>query len=356
MGSILSSLVSRDGIRTSSVESVVLRVNDWEDPAEVSNFLACYRFPKLRKLQLTNLMISSWDLITSNTSVLTALTLDNSFPPPMITLPQILSILRSNPSLQEVTLAGSSIPDDDDGSSFRVPLAHLRTLKLFGRTQGVFMLLHHLDYPRNMNDLFLHLSDVTVDHISGIIGPYLRDYLQRRRSPESGLGLELSHCRGYPRFTVGDPGRGDVPSSATEWAPDWITIVIGGLENHFLLDLATYVPREEITHLRVHNVSISTAVLSAKFPYVREIHFLDAPLHVRFSNLGQDKIFPHLQCLCITFHEDDKHHNDDRFLKTFLDHLESFGNRLDRLELCECDHIRLREKEEIRGMVRELIF
>ncbi|KAF9778339.1 hypothetical protein BJ322DRAFT_1092748 [Thelephora terrestris] len=206
-----------------------------------------------------------------------------------------------------------------------------------------------------MDCLFLDLLDVTVDDVSGIIGPYLRDYLQRRRSPESGLGLELSYYNGYPKVVAGDPGRGDVPPSAMEWMDNLVTIFIEDLKSDSLLALATYVPREEINHLRVRGVLISAAVFSAKFPYVREINFLGIPLDVLFSNLDQDEIFPHLQRLCITFDRHTKRPSDGGLLKTFLDHLESFGNRLDQLELHKSDHIHPRVREEIRGMVRELI-
>jgi hypothetical protein len=272
-----------------------------------------------------------------------------------LTSSQALSIICSSPSLREITLTGPEVADDDLWKSSRVILANLRKLDLTGPLRPIFTLLHQIDLPRNMDDLLLELSDVTVDDVSGIIGPYLRDYLQRRRSPESGLGLELSYCHGYPKFVVGDTGRGGVPPSATEWTDNSVTIFFGDLKSDSLLDLATYVPPEAITHLRVHNVSISTAVLSAKFPYVREINFLKIPLDVLFSNLDQDKMFPHLQRLCIAFDRYNKCPSDGGLLKTFLDHLESFGNRLDRLELLESDHIDPRVKEEIRGMVRELI-
>jgi hypothetical protein len=154
LNSIISSLTACDGIRCSSVESVIIRYRDERESPVVSDFLAYPRFPKLRRLALQSCTISSWEFITSNTSVLTTLTLDSGYPTPTITSPQILSTLRSDPSIQEVALAGSAIPEDDGGNS-RVPLTQLRKIALTGRRWGVLTPPHQLDYPRNMDSLVL---------------------------------------------------------------------------------------------------------------------------------------------------------------------------------------------------------
>ncbi|KAF9778353.1 hypothetical protein BJ322DRAFT_1092779 [Thelephora terrestris] len=279
----------------------------------------------------------------------------------MITLHQILSMLRSNPSLQEVTLAGNSIPDDDDGSSFRVPLAHLRKLDLAGRPQGVFTLLHQLDCPRNMDDLTVRLSDVTAGDVPEIIGPNVRDYVQRRRSLESGLGLGFSlSFYGTLIVFVGGPGRAGFSPSAPEWMDTYVTITVvrlgrGLLARGFVFDLIAYLPREDITHVRIHKELILAADLSAKLPYLRAIHFKNTRSDFIFRDFDRDEMFLHLQHLRITSGWQFKTGGSDWGpFTTFLDHLMSSGHRLDKLELDGSYHIDPSVEEKIRGMVGEL--
>ena len=77
-----------------------------------------------------------------------------------------------------------------------------------GDLEDVFPLLHQLDYPVKMDSLALNLMDTTVDDISEIIGPYLRDYLRHRGRSRNGLGLYLS-SRGTVKFRVEDAGETD---------------------------------------------------------------------------------------------------------------------------------------------------
>ncbi|KAF9786295.1 hypothetical protein BJ322DRAFT_780163 [Thelephora terrestris] len=299
LNAVLSSLAGCDGIRPSSVESVIISSGNVEGAAVVSDFLASHRFPKLRRLELSGCTISSWDLLTSTTSVLQTLLLDSesptptitSSPTPTITSSQILSILRSNPSLREITLRGYAIPDDGGGNSPRVPLIHLRKLYLEGRPRGVFTFLRQLDYPRNMEHLDLYLMNLTAEDISRIVGPYIRDDLQRRRSSQNGLGVNLYSC---DDIKIGDPCRSDFSAPGLEWMNMSSTISICDLENENLMDLITYVPREVITHLGVGSNPILTAFMSAQLPSLRVIHFRSTPLHLIFSqsNLGQEEMFP----------------------------------------------------------------
>ncbi|KAF9653298.1 hypothetical protein BDM02DRAFT_1886066 [Thelephora ganbajun] len=119
--SIISSLLSPSGgLRTNSLESLIL-YNDDQTPLGVS-FLAHSRLPKLRHLELTRCTISSWDRLTSQTTLLTTLRLlSNVSPTP--TMPQLLLILASNPHLQKLALNTHAIPNDTgDGSPDRLPL------------------------------------------------------------------------------------------------------------------------------------------------------------------------------------------------------------------------------------------
>ena len=79
LNSTISSLTGHEGIRSSSVESVDLRFEDFFEPPIpiVSDFLANYYFPKLQRLELHDCTIPSWDL---KTSALTSLKIYGQFP------------------------------------------------------------------------------------------------------------------------------------------------------------------------------------------------------------------------------------------------------------------------------------
>ncbi|KAF9785006.1 hypothetical protein BJ322DRAFT_802415 [Thelephora terrestris] len=360
LDSIISPLAGCEEIRTSSVESVVLRDMTEEISVDVSDFLAYYRFPKLQRLELENCTISSWDLIASKTSVLTALTLFISYPSPTITSPQILSLLRSNPSLREISLYGCSVPDDGGCKSGpRVTLAHLKELALAGHPQDVFALLHQLDYPTNMDNLVLNLMDSTVEDISETIGPFIRDYLRRRGKSQTGLGLYISSEESI-ELRVEDIGVAGFSAPEPLWLNTLVETIIhldpmppADVLEEALLDLIAYVPREEIVFFQACNSTISADVMSTQLPYLVGIRFEETPLDVAFpkSTLDHGEIFPHLQHLSL-------HHVVIRRggwspLTTFLDHLAASGKRLDTLEIHGFCDMHPGLEERVRRAVRE---
>jgi hypothetical protein len=188
--SVLSSLTpDGEDVRCSSIESISI----WH--ADVSNFFARYRFPKLRYLYLSDgTEISSWELLGLHTTALTTLylTIGNTSPTP--TMSQLLSILALNPRLRKLDLTSFMIPrDNDDGSASRVPLHHLRDLSLNGNFHHTFRLLHRLDHPETMGGtLRLTLSRCTVGDILEILGPYVQDYLRRDERSRDQLGIFVS--------------------------------------------------------------------------------------------------------------------------------------------------------------------
>ena len=361
LDSIVSSLANCEGIGSRSVESIVVECEDPDELPIVSNFLACYRFPKLQRLVLAGCTIPSWDRIVLNTSGLTTLTLDVDFPSPKITSSQILSILRSNPSLREIILRGCAIPDDGGDKSPRVPLTRLKELTVAGSSQDVFTLLHQLDHPGNMDEMFLDVWDVAPGNISRIVGPYLRDYFRHCGRSRGGLGLDLISGVGI-EFRVEDAGRCNFSDPRSAWRGTFATIIIRpdqalpqvSLEED-LRGLISSVPQEEVVYIRAHGRPVSIQVVSNQLPYLRAIRFDRTPLHVAFpeSNLDRHKISPHLQHIRLNLGS--VRRGDWRLLTTFLDHLASSGNRLDKLELevdtsCEMDP---EVEEGIRKAVRE---
>ena len=364
LDSIISPLVNREGIRSSSVESIILQCEYKGESPTILDFFAHYRFPKLQRLVFYKCPIPSWDLVVSKTSVLTTLTLDAHTPSPTITPSQLLSILRSNPSLREIVLSGRAVPDDGGDESSRVSLTHLRKLEVAGRSQDVFALLHQLDHPRNMDRMFLDVWDVAPGNISKIVEPYLRDYFQRRGRSHSGLGLDLLTEDGID-FRVEDTGRCDFsppgPGLARRGTFARITIRPDkmppqGPSEEDLRSLIASVPQEEVVYIRADSSHISMQVMSNQFPYLRAIRLNRVPLHVALpeSILCRPKIFPHLQYIRLNLGW--VRRGEWRSLTAFLDYLKSSGNRLDKLEL-EIDHccpMNEGVEERIRGVVREL--
>ena len=207
---LLSSIISQstvtcDGIRSNSVASFILC--SWDNaPVDVSSFFALCSFPKLQQLNLKNCTISSRDLTTSRTTVLTTISLDFTNTLPALPTSQLLSIFASSPALRKVKFSGCVGPSDGDGRSSPVQLRHLKKLQSDGDLQHVFGLLDRLDNPRNMDLLSLTLGNYGVADVSRIIGPYLRDHIQRREKSPGGLFLFLSPF-GYLALRVGDADR-----------------------------------------------------------------------------------------------------------------------------------------------------
>ena len=361
LNSIISSLANYEGIRSRSVESVVVEYEDPDESPIVSNFLACYRFPKLQRLVLSGCTIPSWNRIVLNTSVLTTLSLDIDLPSPKITSSQILSILRSSPSLREVVLRGCAVPDDGGDRSSLVPLTHLRELAVAGRSQDVFALLHQLNYPGNMDRLFLDLGDIAPGNISRIVGPYLRDYFRRCGRSHGGLGLDLSY-KDEMEFRVEDAGKYEFSDPGPAQRGAFVRISIQpdqmppqGLLEEDLHGLIASVPQEEVAYIRADSNFISMQVISDQLPYLRATQVERTPLPVAFPEpiFNRPKIFPRLQHIRLYLGR--VRPGDWGLLATFLDHLASSGNRLDKLELeADCSSRMSREVEErIKGAVRE---
>lgn len=283
--SIISPLLSPcGGLRTKSLESLIL-CSEGRKPLDVS-FLVHSRLSKLRHLELRNCTISSWGHFTSQTTLLTALHLlfDDTSPTP--TVPQLLSVLAHSPNLQKLELNARAIPDDDD-QSCQVPLCHLEELQLNGGVGQVFGLLRQLEYPRDK--LSIDLSHCTVADIRQTIGPYLRDYLQRRGRSRNGLGLFISSSRCIV-FHVGNAGRirPTTPASARMTSFVSITIWLDQTPEDVLeklsLDLIAHTPREETTYFRTCGSLEAVKDLTVQMPNLETLDLIHVPLAAAFQS------------------------------------------------------------------------
>ena len=363
LNSIIASLTpNHEELRSNSIESLVLQ-NGSEMPMDVSDFFANQRFPKLRRLELTNCTISPWNHLTSRTSALTTLNLNLSNPSLSPTTSQLFSILASNPTLQHLGLVEHGIPNDGgNGSSSRAQLRHLKGLKLEGGLRHIIKLLHQLDHPRDMDDLSLSLYGCDIADIPQVIGPYLQDYLQRRNKPRNGLKVAVysSHyisTAAHIRLHVG--GAEDVPAQARENAFVTIIVLLDGIRQENILkgatlDLITHIPREEVVHFGAYCTAIPTEGACTRFPNLRVLSFELMPLFAVFPDplIEDGKILPSLEHVLL---KDVFENNGDWSpLLTFLGRRLSSGNRLDTLVVARCSHVCQEVVNDIKGMVREL--
>ena len=166
----------------------------------------------------------------------------------------------------------------------------------------MFGLLHRLEYPRRMNTLSLCLSHCQFTDISQTIGPYLRNYLQRRDRCRNGLGLHISPGSpivlgvGVPqRFRLSPSTRPRMDFSAT------LTLQLDqapvDLQERLSLGLIAYIPREDVTYFRMSGSLESVKDLCVQLPNLRTLDLYRVPLSMVFPIPDRDasdaqEIFP----------------------------------------------------------------
>ena len=362
LASIISPLLSSGGgLQTNSLESLILDNKD-NTPLDAS-FFARSSLSKLRHLELSGCKVTSWDHSTSQTTLLTTLQLffDETSPAP--TVPQLLSMLASNPHLRKLVLNARAIPDGDGhghGSS-PVPLRHLESLSLEGDTGQVFGLLRCLEHPRKLNMLKLRLLHCTVTDVSQTIVPHLRDYTKSCGTSSSALGLSHSSHRCIT-LAVGTSR----PSTSLWPRVFWFVLITMRFNQalpedaltELALNLTSYAPRQEISYFQTQGNLGAMMDLRAQMPNLKVLDLRHVPLSAMFLKPERGgsrvcEIFPpSLQYLLL-----ERPHLDARGwspLITFLSHRSSSGNQLDSLLIHGSSHVCPRVAEAIRDVVRKL--
>ena len=348
-----------EGVRSNSVESFILS-NDDNTPVDVSDFLALYRFPKLRRLELNNCKISSWDFLTSRTAVLTTLILHLNYPSSTPTTSQLLSILDSNPTLRKVSLSRCAIPEDGGGESpYRVLLHHLRDLELTGGFRHVIGLLRRLDHPTNVY-MDITLCDGAVPDITRIVGPYFRDYLSHRDRSRNGLALYVSRFKNQNTLHVGDLGGADLSTPVWMQISPFVSITVEmdrttqGISGKWFLDLIAHLPLDDIISFRSWDEPAFMEDVPAQFQNLRALESGSIPLSAVFPEPNPDenkRLPPSLQHIILR--RPDVDGGDWSPLTTFLACRASTANRLDSLTIVG-SHMCPRVEGHVRSMVREL--
>ena len=196
--SVISSLTpDGEGTRSSSIESLVLDYDNVDGDLDISDFLARYRFPKLRNLRIsTHAGITYWSRLKLPSPSLTTLSLEYEVTPSSPTISQFLSIIASYPNLQDLSfhedLDDTEISRDVGNESVvRVPLRHLKKLYLRGGWRHVFWLLDRLECPDRLDDVGLHLERAT-EEISELLAPYLQGRIRRDDRFQGRLAIDVS--------------------------------------------------------------------------------------------------------------------------------------------------------------------
>jgi len=359
LSSIIASLtVKCDEVRSNSMESFVLWGHDERGVVGLSDFFARYRFPKLRRLDLT-CTASAWDHINSRTGALIDLDVEFAEPEPGPTTSQLLSALTSNPLLQRLVLYSRAIPNDGGGeSSFRVPLHHLKQLTLLGNSRDVIRLLHRLDHPARLDRLSLTLYHWTVVEISQVIGPCFRDYLRGRGTSQNGLGLSLSS----DDMIILDTGDARGIGPPLRQVNTFMTVALGynealsrDVRENVILELISHAPQEEIVYFQTHGNFVAMGNVYTKFPNLTTLSLAKIPLSSAFPkpNPGEDEgILRSLRY--VSLRELVVDDGDWSPLATFLARHASSRNRLDMLEISYSPHMYSEVMESISGVVREL--
>lgn len=347
------SLLTPDGkgVRENHVESIVLWA--WSTPPRLTNFFAQSRFPKLQHLYIRGpFRTLPWEHLALHTGRLTTLKIKLTGVPRLPTLPQIISVLASNPGLRELSLSGAALPEDTVELGIRVSLCHLKGIKLKGDLRWIFGVLQRLDLPSSLDHMGLHPDDPTEEDISRTLGPYMQGQLKRDSRFQHGLGVAL-----FPAcvnicavWTSGGP----------EQSGRFTTSSISNIPHkkmEFAFHLLPFIPSRHVVSLQIYHSSIREE-LFVTMPNIKTLRLRQVTLSGRFLQpdpngpLANRKLLPSLRYLRL---EDvDAKSAGWEPLKAYLIHQTSGGQAIS-LRMCSHCNVSQMVVEEIRGLVEEFV-
>jgi len=360
-----SSTPDDEDVRHVSIESIDLR-NRESPSVDVSEFFARRSFPQLRSLFLHGLLqMPSWDQLARQTTLLTTLSLDvlESSPALPPTTSQLLSILAANPNLRQLLVGSAVIPEDDsDGSESRVPLGRLKTLCLTGELHRVFRLLDRLTLPGTLDLMAITALDSTVEDVSQIPGPYIREYIRRHHRLQGGLGIGAHSLHGHLYIYV------EVVGELDTWATFWreplpsveFKVILDEITppdvlNNLCLDLIAFAPRERAVGLNTTLPTNRMEDLLTTMPNIAILHLSGVTVSKGFLQPNPEgprantKLLPSLRSLHledITLSDDDWGH-----ITTYLGHQTSDDQTVSFM-VSTSSYMPLEVIDEIKGLVR----
>ena len=314
LASIISLLTPKgEEIRHSSIESIVLpnlRV-------DVANFLSRHHFPKLQNLHVSGRSDFVLDHLKLHTAALINLSLGNDsvLVGCTSTIPQILSLLASNPRLQTITLdlriANHDIRSD---CMLQVPLRHLKRFSLRMNFRPALAILHRLGFPEGMDEVDLFFLGCTLNQITQTVGPYIQDHFQayERSKAKLCVATEIhARCCTLETRVVGvvDESHNRGPSKTT-----FSMMLPRGNSNEerdgLFIDILTLLPRGLIVHLDVGlftGVAAVTEGLLVTMPNVEVLRVANAVISDRFllpdpdGQNARKKLLPSLRWLYLDY-------------------------------------------------------
>ena len=362
---ILSLIPDNESAQNENIESIIWRSERPPNPpVDVSTFFARSRLTKLHSLKLSgNISISSWDRLASRTTLLTTLSLKigTPQPSPTPTASQLLSILASNPNLQRLTLAAAVLPNDIEGSTFKVPLPNLKRLSLTAEFRHIFGLLRQLILPEVLDSMKLTMFDSTMEDVSQILGPYMRGYFRRDARFQDDV-LEVSASSYFPAsISVSTVA---ICSEVPSLNPPLVmfkVVLVGRpprdvLEELFV-NLIAPIPKQDLVYFRadLDGTSIPEEVL-LMMPKIETLSLAGVELSKGFLQPDPDgphaneELLPSLESLVL---EEIFPRGDDWSpLITYLAHQTSKG-QLISLEIADSTPLRPEVVDEIEGLVED---
>ena len=366
--SIISSLTPNDkGPRNENVESIVLQ-NDGHYYVDVSNLFARSHLPQLRLLELSgNLQFSSWACV-SQTTLLTGLSLDVSeFSPSVpLTASQLLSVLASNPNLQQLTLIDLAIPHIPDESVPQVPLPNLNLLSLTGEFRGVFALLRRLAIPEVLDNMYLSGFDCTIDEVNQTLVPYIRDHYRRDARFQETLGVCSFSSPGSISISVNAIANHEIIPMAKPPTVAF-TVVLTDLAppatvEQLLIDLIELIPRERVMSFNANALLYMKPPeeLFLLMPSIRTLYLSGVEVSKGFLQPNPEgphakkKLLPSLRAL----HLEDVVLNDNDWghLTTYLGHQISNNQAISLQVFGDSPYMPQEVVDEIKGLVEEFTY
>jgi hypothetical protein len=304
----------------------------------------------------------SWDCLIPHTILLTTLSLDISGPLPVRppTTSRLLLILVSNPNLQELSMTHHTIPDDN-GSTLRAPMRHLRKLRLIGELRSMFRLLDRLAFPGTLDHMFLRTLDSTVEDVLQISGPYLRGYFRRDHGPQDRLAV-IGSASSNITISVDIVDKPPSRTSYERWVDFRATlhgVVSPGVLDNLCLKLITFTPQERVSRLDLDTNGPPTNQMEdllIAMPNIERLYFSRVALSKGFLQPNPDgpqasrKLLPslrHLDLGDVTLADGEWGH-----LTTYLAHQTS-GGQVISLEASGISHMGPRVVSEVKDLVEQ---